>query len=351
MSKAKFRLFPSFFMGLPTLTDYIFHVMASGRKNIRIVRKLRLVVLLAVFYFVFTVAYYFLPWNTRRPIYRKLPLIDRTLVQTGYRIMDGLDGLGLQGKDCRAVLEQRQGEAHAYGGYPADGFQFFECDRILENESYIVGYSESLKNPLWVAYRIFDVPELHSGKRPSFRIDHRTDTKVSPKDYRGSGYDRGHMAPNFAIATRYGPMGQYETFLMSNIIPQTPMINRYIWKDLEQRIARRYGRYFGEVWVVTGPVFSKPVKRLSSGVAIPTAYYKIVVDEDDDGLRAMAFLVSRYTAPYTRIKTRLVSIDELEGITGLDFFPELSKEEQLALESYAAGRLWPWLGSALRYMF
>jgi len=167
--------------------------------------------------------------------------------------------------------------------------------------------------------------------------------------FRGSGYDRGHMAPNHAIATRYGVDGQRETFLMSNVVPQTPRINRYIWKDLEARVSRRYGRYFSEVWVVTGPVFSEPVDRLDSGVAIPSGYYKILVDESGDALRVLAFLVESDCPPYTRIKSRLVSVDELEESTGLDFFPRLSESVQAEIEVQPAGRLWPWLVPAIRY--
>lgn len=312
--------------------------------------RLRWILLLPVFYLLFTVGYYFLPWTVRRPVYQRLPLIHQSLMQTGYRIVNGWDSLGLFGRDCRVTLENRQGGTHAYGGWPAQSFPLFDRVKLLENESYIVGYGEEMRNPLWVAYRVFDVPNLHSDARPSrFRIDQRTEARVSHNDYRGSGYDRGHMAPNYAIATRYGTLGQHETFLMSNVIPQASMVNRHIWKELELLVARRYGRYFDEVWVLTGPVFREPVRRLSSEVAIPTAYYKIIADETGEELRVMAFLIESRGAPYTRISTRLVSVDHLEALTGLDFFPELPKDVQSELESRPAGRLWPWLLPAVRY--
>jgi len=326
--------------------------MASKREKSKGVRRLRLVVVLALLYVFATVGYYSLPWSTRYRVYRVAPWLDRTLCRNGFRIAEGWDGLGLWGRDCSSVLASRGGGEHLYGGTPSQGLKLFDRVGILENGSYVVGYSDSMQNPLWVAYRVFDVPNLESGKRPSyFRIDHRTEAKVSHNDYRGSGYDRGHMAPNHAIATRHGADGQWETFLMSNIIPQTPHVNRYIWRDLEWRVSRRYGRYFGEVWVVTGPVFTEPIKRLSSGVPIPSGYYKIIADETGDQLRVMAFLVNSRCPPYTRIKSRLVSIDELEALTGLDFFPDLEKAAQAELESRPAGRLWPWLLPAIRYVF
>jgi endonuclease G len=299
----------------------------------------------------FTAGYSLLPWSVRRSVYDLSPGVDRTLRRQGFRRVEFWAGLGLWGRDCRAPALPEQAGRHLYGGPPKLTAADYGGINVLENESYLAGYSEELKNPVWVAYRVFDVPELTLGSRPSFRTDYRTEARVAPGDYRGSGYDRGHMAPNFAIATRYGESGQRETFLMSNIIPQTDFINRYLWRDLEERIAVRYGRYLDEVWVMTGPVFSEPVKRLPSGVAVPTAYYKIVADVQDDTLRVMAFLVQSRSPPYTRLKTTMASIDELEGLTGLDFFAGLPPETQAALESRPAGRFWPWLLPALRYQF
>jgi len=325
--------------------------MTGRREKSKGVHRLRVLVALALAYLFVTVGYYLLPWSVRRPVYKSIPRVDRALVRNGFRLAEGWDGLGLWGRDCSISLKRNEGGEHAYGKNPLQGGGSLDPVTLLENRSYTVGYSESMRNPLWVAYRVFDVPYLESGKRPSFRIDHRTRSKVSPGDYRRSGYDRGHMAPNYAIATRYGGTGQRETFLMSNVIPQVPGVNRHIWKDLEMRVARRYGRYFGEVWVVAGPVFTEPVGHLDSGVPIPSGYYKIIADEKGGDLRVLAFLVEGACPPYTRIKSRLVSIDRLEELTGLDFFPDLSENKQAELESRPAGRLWPWLMPAIRHAF
>ena len=156
---------------------------------------------------------------------------------------------------------------------------------------------------------------------PIFLTDTRTWTKVNHNDYTNSGFDRGHMAPNFGIATRYGREAQLETFKMSNIIPQTPSINRHLWKDLELRVAEKYGRYFTEVWVITGPVFDEEYERLESGIPIPSAYYKIILDERYGNLRALAFLIPQQTRPYARIRDFLVSIDEIEEKDSPRLFP------------------------------
>lgn len=331
------------------LQGYTFLGMAKKRERSAGVRRLRMLIVVLLMYVFGVVGYYFLPWQVRQGVYNLSPGLNRVLRHQGFKIVERWDALGLWGRDCRTTLNGHGGE-HGYGGTPSQGMKWFDRVKILNNTSYVVGYSESMKNPLWVAYRVFDVERLDSGKRPSyFRIDYRTEAQVSHNDYRGTGYDRGHMAPNFAIATRYGIDGQWETFLMSNIIPQTPSVNRHIWKDLEQHVARRYGRYFEEIWVVTGPVFTEPVKRFGSGVAIPSGYYKIILDEDDDEVRVLAFLIESRSPPYTRLRSRLVSVDEIEKRTGLNFFPDLPEQAQVDLESRAAGRFWPWLMPAIGY--
>jgi endonuclease G len=310
------------------------------------IRRVRRLLFLLLFLVAASVGYYFLPDSFHAPLKEWSPKWDYRLKKRGFALAQGIDSLGLWGRDCRVELDRKDlAGTYAYAGFPRSKKRL----KILKNQGYVVGYSEKLRDPIWVAYRVFDVKKLESGKRPSrFRVDSRTRSKVSHDDYTGSGFDRGHMAPNYAIATRFGTEGQRETFLMSNIIPQTPKVNQQIWRELEMWVAKRYGRYLEEVWVVTGPIFTPPIRRLSSGVAIPSAYYKIIVDEKDGGVRALAFLIKADCSPLTRLKTRLVSIDEIEKDTGLDFFPEMSSVEQQALEATPAKRLWPWLGEALR---
>lgn len=307
----------------------------------------------ALLYFLISVIYYHLPWSVRFPVYEKAPQLNRALMLGGYKVMNGWDQLALFGKDVKIPVPGNARGDFVYGGFPKqEGFRLIGRTKELHNRGYVVGYSEAMKNPLWVSYRLFDVPKLSSGKRPSgFKVDSRTKSEVHHNDYTHSGYDRGHMAPNYGIATRYGPDAQLETFLMSNVIPQTPEVNRGLWKNLEMLAAKKYGRYFSEVWVITGPVFQDPVEKLDSGVRVPGQYYKIMIDEQGDELRVLAFLVEKDCPPYTRIRKRLVSIDEIETLTGLDFFPDLSEEEQIELETDAAGRIWPWIRPMLRYQF
>src|SRR6478736_6800059 len=180
---------------------------------------------------------------------------------------------------------------HVYGGVPRVVAPPATALRVLSNTGYVAGYSDALGNPLWAAYRMADIEPKDSPPRPDkFVPDLRTTARIESQVYTGSGYDRGHMAPNYAIATRYGERAQEETFQMSNICPQRHALNAGVWKQLEQRIATNYAGRFGEVWVLAGPVFGTNPDKLRRRVAIPESFYMIVVDESDGRVRAEAFL-------------------------------------------------------------
>ncbi len=213
---------------------------------------------------------------------------------------------------------------------------------FLENKGYSVGYSEQRKTPLWVSYRVFEVEGLNSPPRPSwFRKDSRSSAGVTHDDYKYSGYDRGHMAPNYAIATRFGKDGQKGTFVMTNVVPQRASLNRGVWRELEWRIARYYGQTCKQLWVVTGPIYVENPKTLGeSGVQIPHGFYKIVVDCRDGGIRVMPFIFVQENLRHEWLRRHLVSIDEIELLTDIDFFADLPDEIEDALEAGTPTRLW-----------
>jgi len=234
-----------------------------------------------------------------------------------------------------------------YGGLPVA--QNVRSDfKILVNTGYAVGYSEKLKNPLWAVYRLGNkkTQSVQEWERPwTFYVDTRTDSKVTHADYERSGYDRGHIIPNFAMMEQYGQMAQLETYLMSNICPQTPSLNRGIWKTLEGKIRDEISqddttnKQVHSVYVITGPIFKKnPPDRLASGVAIPDEFYKIIAFKKGylSTLKAVSFIFPQ--APETNeFMAYVTTIDEIEKLTGLDFFPELGVRKQKNLESKKRG--------------
>ncbi len=233
---------------------------------------------------------------------------------------------------------------HVYGGAPLVRGLAYPV-RLLVNTGYAVGYCEALESPAWAAYRVADVDELaESAPRPeAFERDLRTAARVAPSDYTNSGYDRGHLAPNHVIATRYGEVAQRETFLMSNIVPQRHALNGGVWKQLEMKIATSYPARFGEVWVLAGPVFADTgarVEKLRNGTVVPEAFFMVVVDESDGRVRAQAFVFPQETPAGAEAGRYAVSIDEVERRTGLDFLHELPDVAEDALEAKRVERVW-----------
>jgi len=230
---------------------------------------------------------------------------------------------------------------HLYGGAPRVVALPATSVRVLGNTGYVVGYSDALGDPLWAAYRVADVELKEPPPRPdAFVPDLRTVARIDSQVYNNSGYDRGHMAPNYAIATRYGQRAQEETFQLSNICPQRHTLNAGVWKQLEHRIATNYAGRFGEVWVLAGPVFGASPEKLRRRVAIPDSFYMIVVDESDGRVRAEAFLFPQKAPATARMDDYLASVDEIEKRTGLDFLSELPDEAENALEARKVERAW-----------
>ncbi|MDF9826741.1 endonuclease G [Ereboglobus sp. PH5-10] len=235
------------------------------------------------------------------------------------------------------------------GGTPASP----EPLDFLQNKGYLAGYDNNHRNPAWVAYRVFP-PKYKSGRRPDkFEPDPRTRAKVRSSAYSNSGYDRGHMAPNRAIAVCHGGEAQVETFLMSNVVPQLHGLNAAFWEAMEARVIERYTRRFGQVWVMCGPVYEagKTPVKIGSDVSVPDAFFLIISTHEKDAsnkditdtglMRTEAFLVPhRAIAAKEAPSKYLASVREIEQRTGLDFFPLFSSEVQDALESEPAKRAW-----------
>ncbi|MDD3146287.1 MAG: DNA/RNA non-specific endonuclease [Candidatus Riflebacteria bacterium] len=239
-------------------------------------------------------------------------------------------------EDLRAAT-QRAGNV-VYGGNPR--LASSTTVTLLKNIAYHAGYCEERRNPLWVAYRLDTIEHGEKLKRPKgFKADMRTLSRVSPGDFVKSGYDRGHLAPNSAIAQRYGLDAQHQTFLMSNIVPQTPDLNRKVWQRLE-KMEDEYANRLENVWVITGPIFDEHIQQISNNIEIPDAFFKILFDEEKGNVRAMAFLLQQNVTGKEPLESFLTSIDEIEKLSGLDFIAPLADEFETKIEAAVPGRLW-----------
>lgn len=215
--------------------------------------------------------------------------------------------------------------------------------RVLRNDGFLVGWSDLRVNPLWVSYYLHAVEDPHAGARPDFQRDWRTLWPITTDSYFGSGYDRGHLAPNYAIAAVHGRVAQSHTFRMSNITPQRPDLNRRLWQRLEEVVIDHFVPRFGTLQVIAGPVF--PERYLDNAlnrvglVEVPEAFYKIIVVPAEQPL-ALAFLMPQNVRGNEPLDRYVVSIDEIEMRTGLDFFPNLSEDMAGRLEGQVRTQGW-----------
>lgn len=217
----------------------------------------------------------------------------------------------------------------------------------LTRTGYCVGYSTKVFSPLWTAFAITSERTSRSGKRPAtFMPDPDLPAlyQVTTSEYTRSGYDRGHMAPNWAISLSYGREAQIETFYMTNIVPQDRELNQGLWQVLESIEANDYARRYGGVVTFAGPIYSSGSKAgIGEGgrIRVPSAFYRIIVRRAKGEVAVLAFVIPQTARGNGKALPRyLASVDEIERATGLDFLTALPEAQQTALEAKAATRLW-----------
>ena len=221
---------------------------------------------------------------------------------------------------------------------------------VIDPPGFVLGYSEYLQNPLWVAYRLQDRSPQKPAPRPkNFRVDKSTLMRVSADDYSRSGFDRGHLAPNFAMSRFHGRAAQLASFRMSNITPQKAQLNQKLWQRMEEIEASVYAADSAALYVIAGPVFDKTPRRLDSGVAVPNGFFRIWLRRLADGeLQVLAFIVPQQVNGYEPLNNFLVAVDEVEALTGLDFYHHLPQHQQAVLEAQIRPQDWGFLRHARR---
>lgn len=210
---------------------------------------------------------------------------------------------------------------------------------IIKHHGYNLSYSEKHEQAEWVAYSL-DKKDIVSRdrKRPYFIEDPKVKTtSASWRNYKKSGYDRGHLCP--AGDRRLTEESYNETFYTSNISPQKHNFNAGIWNKLEQK-TRYWAKKNNHLYVITGGVLGVNLKTIGSEkVAVPNEFYKILLDYTQPEIKAIAFLI-----PHQESKNPLydfvVSIDELEQKTGIDFFHHLPDDLENKLEKSSNYKNW-----------
>lgn len=194
--------------------------------------------------------------------------------------------------------------------------------QIVHHEHFSLSYIEKYEQAEWVAYELTKAslkkPNVPRAKR--FEDDPLVRTgSATYYDYKGSGYSRGHLAPAADMA--FSKEAMADCFFMSNMSPQLSVFNGGVWNELEN-LVRDWAYDNDRLIVVTGPIFSKNMKKIKNGVAVPEKYYKVLLDFDTPDKKAIGFIL-----PHEKSEERMdafaVSVDDVEAETGLNFFSSL----------------------------
>jgi len=244
-----------------------------------------------------------------------------------------------------ALFETPTGEAPADWDGSNDYYLPVAPDQgsLIRHRYFTLAYREEHEQAGWVAYILTREELEQPWVRRSDRFEE--DPKVTTGsatwyDYRGSGYDRGHVVP--AADRAFSREAMEETFLMSNISPQEHHFNGGIWRELEE-LTRNWAKRNGKLYVVSGPVLNqKSNGRIGdNGVTVPAAFFKVLLDLSEPELKGIAFLLPNEIS-FAPLADYAVSIDSVEAYTGIDFFPELMTPElEKALEASFALKSWP----------
>jgi len=201
---------------------------------------------------------------------------------------------------------------------------------IIPHTYYTLSYSPTDRQAEF-AYYFLSTASINGtqDRTDDFRIDPTVKSNpVSSNSYQGSGFDRGHLAP--AADFKLNQTSMSETFFMSNISPMTPSFNRGIWSNLEDKV-RENALSLGGVYVVTGPVFTNNCGTIGGGISVPCSFYKIIFKEGSNP-KMIGFLLSN-TGSSLPLKNFIVSVNEIEKLTNLDFFPTLKDDVEGSLEA------------------
>ncbi len=210
---------------------------------------------------------------------------------------------------------------------------------IVTHNFYTLSYSERHEQAEWVSYELkSEHISKNDFKRPYFVEDRKVKSKSADwRNYKKSGYDKGHLCPAGDRTFNYD--AYHETFLTSNISPQNNEFNRGIWNRLEQK-TRYWSKKYGEVYVITGGVLQGQLKNIGEErVSVPNYFYKIIVSNNDNELNAIAFLIPNEPSSQSFYEY-VVTIDEIESKTKIDFFPNLEDEIETNLESITDLKSW-----------
>lgn len=212
---------------------------------------------------------------------------------------------------------------------------------IIYHSEISLSYVEEHEQSEWVAYILTKtmIDSASVSRTNRFKSDDKVSTgSAHPDDYKYSGYDRGHLCP--AGDMKHSETVMRESFLMSNISPQIPSFNRNTWKRLEDRV-RVWAVENDSLIIVVGGVLEDSLKKIGSDstISVPNYFYKVILNNLFQKEKMIGFLFENKSSNAI-LKSFVVTVDSIEALTGLDFFPFLPDSLEEELESFVNIDAW-----------
>lgn len=212
-------------------------------------------------------------------------------------------------------------------GKPPVVAQKHETNRELCYDAFAILHSGQSKTPIYVAEKLNKaaVEDADEKRTNKFFADARLRAaeRATLDDYKGSGYDRGHMPPAGDMPTA---QAMAQSFSLANMVPQAPEHNRGIWAKSVEAAVRKYAqRATGDVFVITGPVYQPSIAEspvIGNGVRVPKYLFKLVYDKDQN--KAWAYYQENGDKT---VMTPPISYNELVKITGIEFLPGVKPKD------------------------
>ncbi len=206
-------------------------------------------------------------------------------------------------------------------------------EMLLKRDGFWASYNKDRKIPNWVAWHLTSAHTRGGNQRDDMEFTEDNEVpypRATDDDYYGSHYDRGHMCP--AGDNKWDRRALMQTFKFSNICPQNHSLNKGDWNDLEIQ-SRYWAREMGDIYIVAGPIFYDGVKKTigRNQVAVPDAFFKVILC-DNGKAKAIGFIYPN-RGGHKEMKEYVRPVDEIERITGIDFFPKLEDTLEEKLES------------------
>lgn len=203
-------------------------------------------------------------------------------------------------------------------------FTITRPERCLEHLGYTVSYHPNWHIPNWVAYEL-TAQETEGFEERTNKFLPDPKIKYNPvvtSDYTHSGYDRGHMAP--AADMKWSAQAMQESFYMTNICPQNHNNNAGDWKDLEE-LGRDWARRYGSIYICCGPVVTDTTQTIGyeRKIVVPQAFYKVFLRQKAGSDWTAIGFVMPNQAGNRPLMTYMKTVNEIEEMTGIDFFYRL----------------------------